>query len=133
LESDSENTGTEDRMHQLKGSSTQKFLLRKAVKWQVNTLQIMTIPDGYNSGRTYYIRAKTENLCRKMTTDLNNLSNVAKERAVVKSRFQTVRVKVHQIHSSTAFQLITASLIVVVYVDCIILILSSPGGTDSLF
>lgn len=95
-------------------SMTQKFLLRKAVTGQVNTLQIMTIPDGYNSGRTYYIRAKSENLCRKMTLELNKLSNAAKERAVVKSRFQAAQLGTRRIYNSASFQMFTALLIIMV-------------------
>ena len=106
-------------------SPTQRFLVRKAVKGQVNTFQIKTVSDGYNSGRTYYIRAKTHATCRKITAELTKLSIAATERANVRSRYEMVKLSVRIVHNSSPFQMFTAFLIVMVRTLTILCILYS--------
>jgi hypothetical protein len=98
----------------LQSTAAQKFLQRKTVKEQVNTLQIKTIPDGYNSGRTYYVRAQSESTCRKITASLNKLSTAARESADVRSRFEMVQLRLRGIYSSKCFQIFTSVLIIMV-------------------
>ena len=98
----------------LQSSAAHKFLQQKTVKGQVNTFQIKTIPDGYNSGRTYYLRAQSESTCRKITAALNKLCTAARERANVKSQFEKVQLRVRSIYCSNLFQIFTALLIIMV-------------------
>jgi hypothetical protein len=122
----------------IQSTAAQKFLQRKTVQGQVNTLQIKTIPDGYNSGRTYYLRAQSESTCRKITSALNKLCTAARERASVKSRFEKVQLQLRGVYCSTPFQIFTAILIILVccLLDPDVLILSadfSPACAKNFF
>jgi hypothetical protein len=81
---------------------------------QDSTLQIRTIPDGYNSGRVYYLRANTTACCRKIMTDLTKAVNVARKRAEVKTRFEKAQHTARKLHDSLAFQALSAIFITLV-------------------
>jgi hypothetical protein len=70
----------------------------------VNTLQIQTIPDGFNSGRTYYMRAATESMCWSIVDELSEVSQRAKKRAQTRTRIMKLQKKTKRFYDSLAFQ-----------------------------
>jgi hypothetical protein len=80
----------------------------------LNTLMIETIPNGFNSGRTYYLRAPTESRCRQIVEDLSQLSSKAKKKAEVRSRWIKYQRRLRKLYWSFPFQCSVGMLIVVV-------------------
>jgi hypothetical protein len=76
--------------------------------------QIRTINEGFNSGRTYCLRAPTEKICGLIVADLTVRSKAAKKSAEAKSRFEKCQERVRRVFDSKAFQLTIASLIFLV-------------------
>ena len=108
------------------GEQTQKSIPRKFASRQVNTLQIKTIDDGYNSGRVYYLRAKTNGDCQEIIASLKRLASAARQRADVRSRFELIQSKIKLLYDSTTFQMLVAALITTVCTNyCQILLYSS--------
>ncbi len=58
-----------------------------------SVLQIRTIPEGYNSGRAYYIRAESS-ACQNMVTDLEKLAQAARVLAEKRTRFEKNQLQV---------------------------------------
>jgi hypothetical protein len=50
-------------------------------------MQIKTIPDGYNSGRAYYIRGESS-ACKGVISNLGTLSHAARISAEKRTRFE---------------------------------------------
>ena len=69
-----------------------------------STFQIKTVPDGYNSGRTYYLRTMPDPAPSRIIQKLREGTNAARKRAVVMSRFKQAQKFVRQFHDSTFFQ-----------------------------
>ena len=84
----------------------------------LNIFQIETQRDGYNLGRTYYLRAPTESLCKKIVEDLQYLAQKAKKRAELKSRVLKIQRKVRIVYWSFPFQCFVGLLIMMVRDDC---------------
>ena len=80
----------------------------------VNAFQIATIPDGYNSGRSYYLQADSSDVKQKVIEQLQALSRSARKRAEVKSLFRKVQDHVHQVYTTRIFQGSAAFLIIAV-------------------
>jgi hypothetical protein len=77
-------------------------------------LQIKTIQDGFNSSRTYYLKASTEQRCFDMVATFTDLSDAAKRRAMSKSQFRKWQERLLSIQSSIQFQACMALLMLLV-------------------
>ncbi len=77
-------------------------------------MQITTIPDGFNFGKTYYLRAPCNNKNQKFVQKLSMAIHLAKIRAHRMSVFQKVQGAVKRIQESFAFQMTIAALIIAV-------------------
>jgi hypothetical protein len=77
-------------------------------------LQISTVVDGYNSGRSYYLKAHSEEMCQEIVSSLQIIAKAAMKQARAWSWFRRVQRKVRRVHDSTPFQLAVASLIIAV-------------------
>ena len=75
---------------------------------------IHTIPGGYNSGRTYYLKANSELECTKILENLSSYSVAAKKKAESKSKFANLQRKVRRIYRSKIFEGLSVSCIVMV-------------------
>jgi hypothetical protein len=53
-------------------------------RWFLNSIQIATMPNGFNSGRIYYVRVETSSMCTNLERSINRLAKDAKARS---SRF----------------------------------------------
>ena len=72
----------------------------------LNTLQIQTIEDGFNSGRTYYLRASSENVCKNTVRELTSLSIKARLSAQSRSKWMKYQLRVCTVYNSLPFQTI---------------------------
>ncbi len=77
-------------------------------------MQIITVEEGFNSGRTYYLQASSEDECKDMTEVLKRMAKVARKRAEAKSKFRKIQEKVLKFYDSTPFQCGVAFLIIAV-------------------
>ena len=64
-------------------------------------LQIATDPQGYNSGRTYYLRTESKSLHDDIMPLLRKYSVAARERAQASTLFQKTQRRVRKVHSVT--------------------------------
>ena len=76
-----------------------------------NTFQIKTIHNGYNSGRSYYLRTKPDHQCLKIVNLLLEVVNAAKQKALALSRFKWAQKIVRGFHDSVYFQVFVCFLI----------------------
>jgi hypothetical protein len=81
---------------------------------QGNELMIETHPDGYNSGRTYYLQAESEALCKKLIKNFSTYATAAYERAQTQSTFALAQRRVDRVYRSGPFQFVFAVLITAV-------------------
>lgn len=79
-----------------------------------HAFRIETIEDGYNSGRSYHIRADSQNRCDAIVATVNAFSKKARNAAVKANRFQKSQEIVLRFHSNVLFQFIVTSLILLV-------------------
>ncbi len=70
----------------------------------INTLQIQTVSEGFNSGRTYYMRAATESMCWSIVDELSVVSQRAKKRAQARTHIMKLQKKTKRLYDSLAFQ-----------------------------
>eukprot|EP00291_Cryptomonas_curvata_P012215 CAMPEP_0172202658 /NCGR_PEP_ID=MMETSP1050-20130122/30796_1 /TAXON_ID=233186 /ORGANISM="Cryptomonas curvata, Strain CCAP979/52" /LENGTH=244 /DNA_ID=CAMNT_0012880677 /DNA_START=80 /DNA_END=810 /DNA_ORIENTATION=- len=75
-------------------------------------IQIKTIPEGFNSGRTYHLQADSEEQGSAIASQLEKISKDVKHHAEAKSRFQKSQEKVKAIYCSLPFQTTIAILII---------------------
>ena len=80
----------------------------------LNIFQIRTMQDGFNSGRTYYLKAESKDDCDKISSELKSKAVVARRRAEGTSRFLKSQSMVAEVYLSTPFQLCSALLILAV-------------------
>ena len=80
----------------------------------VNAIQIATIADGYNSGRSYYLQAESSEDKQKIIEQLRALTEIARKRAEVKTLFRKVQDRVRKVYNTRIFQCSAALLIVAV-------------------
>jgi hypothetical protein len=59
----------------------------------LNSLQIHTTENGYNSGRQYIVQAKSSTQIHTLAEELKKLSKLATERHLAKSRFVKAQVQ----------------------------------------
>ncbi len=76
-----------------------------------NVFEIETSPAGYNSGRKYQIKAKSNLEFRAIHGDLTKLSTTAREEAEAKSKFKKSQDRVGKIYNSNPVQRFLAILI----------------------
>jgi hypothetical protein len=79
-----------------------------------NSFQIRTQLDGYNSGRSYYLKAATAEECAEVMDKLKAMANTAKKLKDAKTRFQESRERIRVVYHSTAVQGVVAAMIVAV-------------------
>jgi hypothetical protein len=79
-----------------------------------NELMIETHPEGYNSGRTYYLQAESKAFCRKVVQQLSQYCKDAHERANAQTVFSQAQQYVGKMYRSAVFQNIVAILIIAV-------------------
>jgi hypothetical protein len=77
-------------------------------------LMIETHPDGYNSGRIYYLQAESKAMCQKIILKLKQYCTAARERANARTAIAQAQQYVHKIYRSKPFQNAVALLIVAV-------------------
>lgn len=79
-----------------------------------NELMIETHPEGYNSGRTYYLQAESKAFCQQVVQQLNQYCKEANERANAQTAFTLAQQHSRKMYRSTIFQNIVAILIIAV-------------------
>jgi hypothetical protein len=79
-----------------------------------NRLMIETHPEGYNSGRTYYLQAESKASCQDIIKKLLKYSTAAYERAHAQSVFRQAQLRVLKVYRSKVFQRLVALLIIMV-------------------
>ena len=84
----------------------------------LNAFQIRTVPDGFNSGRVYYLQAESREVGEEIIEKLRKLTSNAKTKANGASRFIRSQQIVRGFYESPAFQIISALLIIVVRHKC---------------
>jgi hypothetical protein len=77
-------------------------------------LMIETHPDGYNSGRTYYLQANSKATCQKFIQKLNQYCTKARERANARTALAQAQQRVGKMYRSRPFQNFVAILIIAV-------------------
>jgi hypothetical protein len=116
----------EDKDMEPKNSSSRGPLLRKTAsscsedsvthseKCSIN-FQIRTIPDGFNSGRIYYLQADSAELCETCVCELLKIVKLAKRKATKASRFKRGQKLMRTAFESTVFQCLSSLLIILVF------------------
>ena len=87
---------------------------KEGVPKTANTLSIITHPEGYNSGRKYFLQASSSDTRKKVTQELAHLSKVARKAAERKSKFQKSQARVKRIFLSNPFHILMSTTILVV-------------------
>ena len=79
-----------------------------------HALQLKTVEEGYNSGRTYYLQAASEDQCLAVCESIAQLARLAREELAARSRFGRFQNAVLVAYESTPFQSAVAILILAV-------------------
>ncbi len=79
-----------------------------------NAFMITTVPDGHNSGRTYYVQTSTSESYTALTRKLQANTKHARVRAKFNTRFSKSQYRLRKIFNSGAFQFLSALLIILV-------------------
>jgi hypothetical protein len=79
-----------------------------------NAFMIETNPDGYNSGRTYYLQADSNGACWDVSQKILKSSTFAVEKANSKTSFANAQQRVRKIYKSAIFKNVMALLILTV-------------------
>ena len=85
---------------------------------QSNNLMIETHPEGYNSGRTYYLQADSSSSCQEIVQTLSRYCTVAHEKAHARTLFSRAQRRVDKVYRSALFQSFFAFLIIAVSECC---------------
>jgi hypothetical protein len=89
-------------------------------------LLIRTVPEGYNSGRTYYLKAPSEGACDLIIRSLSKACKAAAKRLLEQTRFQRTQKRVLTFYFSAGFQSASCLLILLVLPRfCVVLCSSS--------
>jgi predicted RNA-binding protein YlxR (DUF448 family) len=80
----------------------------------VNAFQIATVPDGYNSGRSYYLQADSSQLKQEVMTLLQELAKSARKKANETTWFRRLQLRVREVYVHWIFQTSAALLIIAV-------------------
>ncbi len=84
-----------------------------------NDFMIETHPEGYNSGRTYYLQANSKASCQELVRTLSQHCTAAHERAHARTAFAQAQLQVDRVYRSALFQGFFAVLIIAVRSCCI--------------
>ena len=77
-------------------------------------MHIQTIPEGFNSGRRYYIQVDSAEECSAMVEYLQGLVKTATSRMENLSRFRKSQKLVREVYQSVPFQLMSSLFIILV-------------------
>ena len=77
-------------------------------------LMIETNPEGYNSGRIYYLQAESRAICQKLILKLKQYCAAARERANAQTVLAQAQQHVSKFYRSKPFQNFVAILIIAV-------------------
>jgi hypothetical protein len=80
-------------------------------------LMIETHPDGYNSGRIYYLQAESRVICQKLIQKLRQYSIAARERLNAQTTMAKAQQYVGKLYRSKIFQNFVAILIIAVCIE----------------
>ncbi len=80
----------------------------------LNALMITTVPDGHNSGRTYYLQTSSSESYSALTRRLQVNTKEARKRAEFNTRFSKSQYRLRKIFHSAPFQFLSALLIILV-------------------
>ena len=78
--------------------------------------QIHTEQEGFNSGRTYYLQARTSQECEIIVEQLKTYAAVARAKGETASRIRRAQGHARLVHDSRTFQ--TLSALVIITVTC---------------
>ena len=93
----------------------QAMKIRKArSKGRSVLLYLKTIQEGFNAGRSYYIKATINNSSDSISAKLNAAAYTAKQRVYRKSLYQKSQEAAKALHKSFLFQMCVASFILLV-------------------
>ena len=105
-----------------KGNTDNKRILKKAATFNeyrfFNAFQIVTKPDGYNSGRTYHMQAGSKDECTNITSTISKWASKAEKAARNASRFERTQKIMLYCYTHVLFQSISSFLILTVYFLC---------------
>ncbi len=79
-----------------------------------HAFQLKTISDGFNSGRTYFFQAASDEQCRVVCESLSRHSHRARVDATATSSIRRAQQRVAEVYESTPFQSAVAVLIITV-------------------
>lgn len=74
-----------------------------------------TIPDGHNSGRTYHLRAGSQERSQEVVASLKAKVEKAQQEIHARDRFQRNRERLRRVYDSRLFQYTVAALILTVH------------------
>jgi hypothetical protein len=94
------------RFHSIVGDSNK-------VKFR-NSFQIWTQVDGYNSGRSYYLKAGSRDECLEVMQTLKNLARTSRALKDAKTRFEMWQERIRTVYHSAVIQSVVAAMIVAV-------------------
>ena len=77
-------------------------------------LEIKTLPDGYNSGRTYYLSTHSQHTLDELIQCLSHKAQAARAQAETRTAFQRLQLRVRRRYESPLFQGLMAVLIAAV-------------------
>ena len=80
----------------------------------LHAFMVKTVPDGHNSGRTYYFQTSSADSFSELTRHLMLNAKVARKRAAYNTRFTKSQYAIRKIFNSSMFQYFSALLIVMV-------------------
>ncbi len=95
------------RQNRIKSADTVKTRFRHA-------LQLQTVEDGYNSGRTYYLQASSDERCKTVCDSIARHARRARRAADAQSRLRRAQRVVLAVYESAPFQSAIAVLILAV-------------------
>ena len=138
----SDSLSVEDMQGYKKTELDKKILLRSKsmvmmgdsnnVKFK-NSFKIRTLIDGYNSGRTYYLKASNDEQCANIVKQLSQSAKAAKKAKEAKTRFERSQERVRDVYHSAPCQSFVACMIVAMRIfPASILIPCTLGACDPL-
>ena len=77
-------------------------------------IQIRTLPDGFNSGRTYYLQTNSEIHRSCVVNDILKAVDEAKTRYAATSFFRSSQLRILRVYDTMQFQVLVALLIMTV-------------------
>ena len=110
----------DERHHSISSVDKNQFNLSRASSKNDNAypkiIRIETIPDGYNSGRDYYFKPDSTECCESIVEELRRYASAAKGRNTGISSLQKLQTTALSIYDSIPFQIVSALLIIAVYI-----------------